>query len=307
MTDYNPQLRERKHFETPYPNYLQRLQAFALPADWPVKGIDESHHNTIDSYPAMVAGGYQFSIFKLTEHTTHVDTTYAERYPRMLDAGGYIGGYHFFRDNKSGTDQADHFLSHYMRLVNDADGVIIPPMLDIETDDGAGMLTRVKRAFDWLALVEAETNRVPIVYSSPYMWSLLMGNVSLGHYSGHVAHWTSANAPAIPGGWPGWVLWQFGVAPRYSWCPAVPGVVGDIDVNRYNGTLVEFEQWVGADAPPPPPPNGDHEERITELEENVIALAEVYGQLSKTVQRNTGRIMTIEEKIAQAGEILNGS
>lgn len=245
LFDFNPTKRD---FRAPVPR-LPRLWAWVknVITEQPyVDGLDLSHWNTSVDFVKLFAGGYRFVILKATEGTGYIDPTFETRWKQARDAGLIVGAYHFFRSNYSGLEQASHHLSVTFPMRTAFNGHVIPSCNDVETTDGVTVGTRVVRINDWHRAVRPENNGDSLCYSSPYLWQTLTNNMVLD-VTGFTAHWTSALVPSWPAGWPvaKRKFWQWGVYPKNSWVPAVPGVTGECDVIRYFGTLVDLEVMVG--------------------------------------------------------------
>src|SRR5207249_4682186 len=118
----------------------------------------------------------------------------------------------------------------------------LPPVLDMETNDGQSDATVIARAKTWLAHVHSVTGRTPIIYSSPGYWSSI-GNPNLSQYILWVAHWQT-QCPTTPSGWTSWDFWQ--TADNGS----VPGISGAVDLDLFNGTKAALDALA---APPKPP------------------------------------------------------
>jgi lysozyme len=64
-----------------------------------------------------------------------------------------------------------------------------------------------------------------------------------------IAQYTNAASPSWPTQvWPQWSLWQ------YSDTGSVPGISGNVDVNRFNGSDDNCSKWLGPVGEPAPEP-----------------------------------------------------
>lgn len=244
--DFNPVARNHV---APAP-FMRGLLASLAPQPY-VLGVDLSHWNSSVDFKALKAGGYEFVILKATEQTGYTDPTFSSRWRQALDAGMIVGTYHFFRSNYDGGDQANHHLETIYPLLAETKGKVIPPCNDVETADGVSVSVRQTRLRDWDKLIRAEIwswkgADDSLCYSSQYLWQTLTGNMALD-VTGWGAHWTSSLAYLWPYGWPAAKrkFVQFGVFPKHSWAPRVPGVSGEVDVNKFLGTLDELKALVG--------------------------------------------------------------
>ena len=140
----------------------------------------------------------------------------------MQSAGLVRGAYHFFRAEFDGAQQAELFL----RTVNPTLGDL-PPVVDVELNDGVTGATLVSRLQAWLDTVEQQTGAKPIIYTLTSFWNPHF-NDQFGQYPLWVAHYGPSPQP-LPEGWANWAFWQ------YSQSLPVAGVPGNADHDYFNG------------------------------------------------------------------------
>src|SRR5262245_35091013 len=108
-----------------------RAGGFALdrpsPAEYPLDGIDVSHHQGPIDWTRVAAAGTDFAFIKATEGRDHVDREFAVNWVESQRAGVPRGAYHFFTFCTAGVDQAEHFL----RVAPPAPDAL-PPVVDVE-------------------------------------------------------------------------------------------------------------------------------------------------------------------------------
>jgi len=63
---------------------------------YPVRGVDVSHHNGRVDWPRIRAAGYVFAYLKATEGATFRDRTFLRNRTEATRAGLVTGAYHFF-------------------------------------------------------------------------------------------------------------------------------------------------------------------------------------------------------------------
>ncbi|HEX8147368.1 MAG TPA: GH25 family lysozyme [Pyrinomonadaceae bacterium] len=189
-------------------------------------GIDVSHFQGHVDWQAVRAAGCVFAFAKATEGTGVTDPFFAANWAGMKAAGLLRGAYHFFRAAEPAAEQAAHFLSTVRFEPGD-----LPPVLDIELNDGVTGEPLVGGVQTWLDAVEPAAGATPVVYTNTPFWDAHF-NEQFGSYPLWVAHYTSAPAPSpLPVGWSDWTLWQ------YSQSLHVNGVNGAADHDYFNGTL----------------------------------------------------------------------
>jgi lysozyme len=203
-----------------------------------VPGIDVSHYQAHVDWAAVAAGGVRFGFAKASEGPAVPDSYFSDNWNGMKSAGLLRGAYHFFHPNADPQAQARNFLRR-LAAANGGSPLLapgdLPAALDIEVTDGAAPAALLAAATTWLKAVHAATGKQPIVYSYPSFWKSTLGNpITLSEYHLWIAHLNVAS-PAVPGGWPGWVFWQFDKQP-------VAGVPAPFtDLNAFNGTVADLQ------------------------------------------------------------------
>ena len=193
-------------------------------------GIDVSHYQGHVDWQAVRAAGCAFAFAKATEGTGVTDPFFAANWAGMKAAGLMRGAYHFYRAQEPAAAQAAHFLSTVQFEPGD-----LPPVLDIEVNDGVTGEALVGGVQTWLDAVEPAAGATPVVYTNTPFWDAHF-NGQFGASPLWVAHYTNAPAPSpLPAGWSAWTLWQ------YSQSLHVNGVNGAADHDYFNGTLQQLQ------------------------------------------------------------------
>jgi GH25 family lysozyme M1 (1,4-beta-N-acetylmuramidase) len=207
-----------------------------------VEGIDVSKWQGVINWPMVAAAGKRFVIAKATEGVGYEDGKYDANKAGAIAAGLKLGAYHFARPdlNADGAAEADWFVD----TAGYQPGMIIPT-LDLErhgTLSDAQLINWVKA---WLGRVYERLGVRPMIYASPNFWSTYMGNTRWFADNGYailwVAHW-GVTSPAVPGSnWGGrsWTFWQ------YTSSGSVPGISGDVDLNRYRFDSFDAVTYAG--------------------------------------------------------------
>lgn len=201
-----------------------------------VQGIDVSHWQGAINWTSVRNAGIQFAWIKATEGTSYKDDRFNANYTNAYYAGVIRGAYHFARPNlSSGAVQANYFASNGGAWSRD--NLTLPGVLDIEHNPyGAmcyGLSTTQMRSWinDFYNTYKSRTTRDVVIYTTASWW-----NTCTGNWTGMstksplwVAHWTTAESPTIPSGFPTWTVWQ------YTSSGSVSGVPGNVDRNKFNG------------------------------------------------------------------------
>ncbi|WP_381792532.1 lysozyme [Streptomyces niveus] len=202
-----------------------------------VQGIDVSNWQGSINWASVKAAGIDFAYMKATEGTNFKDASFNANYTNSYNAGLIRGAYHFARPNSSnGATQANYFASNGGGWSKD--GKTLPGVLDIEGNpSGAscyGLSTTQMRTWvnDFYNTYKARTGRDVVIYTTASWWNSCTGNwTGMAAKSPlWVAHW-GTTSPNIPAGFPTWTIWQYTATGRVS------GVSGDVDRNKFNGSM----------------------------------------------------------------------
>lgn len=214
--------------------------------------LDLSHWNPVDSYDAIAGYGITGLIVKATEGLTYKDPMRQAHYDGGKSAGMAVGFYHFARPEYSQYTEARHFVTTVKEVTGGEipiigyreDGTPIPGLaLDFEVTgglDGARLNTWV---WGFVSEVHTLTGYWPVIYTSPYIWSLVTGDKTrFAVCPLWIANW-NVPVPIIPAPWESYTYWQDTVLPKGS----IPGIPGQVDHNYSPFT------WVETTTPPPDP------------------------------------------------------
>ncbi|MFJ8078271.1 lysozyme [Streptomyces sp. NPDC096176] len=205
-----------------------------------VQGIDVSHWQGAINWSSVKGAGIDFAYIKATEGTSFKDSRFGTNYTDAYNAGLVRGAYHFARPNASnGATQANYFASNGGAWSRD--NKTLPGVLDIEHNpSGAmcyGLSTTQMRTWinDFYTTYKARTSRDVVIYTTASWW-----NTCTGNWTGMsakaplwIAHW-GVSSPNVPNGFPTWTFWQYTATGR------VGGVAGDVDRNKFNGSITRL-------------------------------------------------------------------
>jgi lysozyme len=220
-----------------FTNYLNhpkfiRYPAFGIdiPENYPIHGIDVSHHQRNIDWDAVKSMQVKqvkigFSFIKATEGLGRVDDAFRRNWFNAKQAGLPRGAYHYFLSNKSGKAQAENFIETVALESGD-----LPPVLDIETANGASAEEIQQRVQDWLQLVEARYHIKPIIYTyADFYEQYLAGKFE--NYPLWVAHYLVQDKPRVQRKW---LFWQHNEKGK------VDGIDANVDFNVFNGDSSDF-------------------------------------------------------------------
>ncbi len=195
-----------------------------------IEGIDVSHYQGQVHWNLVKKAEIVFAFAKATEGKYYKDPTFSTNWYGMEDADIFHGAYHFFSSEDSGESQAENFL----QALNGKSYGSLPPVLDVEVCQiqHGPFIQEVKI---WLETVEQALKVQPILYTNPSFWNQV-GNGSCSEYTLWIANY-QVSQPTLPNDWSQWTFWQ------YSQSGTINGIDGAVDLDRFNGTLEELQQY----------------------------------------------------------------
>jgi GH25 family lysozyme M1 (1,4-beta-N-acetylmuramidase) len=212
-----------------------------------VPGIDVSYWDSGIDWPKVRATGQRFMFTKATEGDFYADPTFAANWSGAKSAGLLRGAYHFFRCNVDPKKQARKFIDYVRKVKDDGE---LPPVLDLESNDGQTKDKVISRVKTWLDEVEKAFGKKPIIYSGQYFLQDYLSEAGGGppSWAKDYALWLAqypntyvdGQKPFLPRGWYGWTFWQYSEKGRIN------GINSSVDLNIFNGTLEELYKFAGA-------------------------------------------------------------
>ncbi len=196
-----------------------------------VKGIDVSYYQGSIDWSDVRSDGVRYAFIRASHGTGFVDPKFPTYWQGAKSAGVLRGAYQYFEPDQSATAQADLLVEKIF-----AGGKTdLPPVIDVESTGGQSAATIKARVGTWMDRVQARLGYKAIIYTGKYFWQDHVGNTSA--YDDHALwhpQYTSASCPDIAGAWSDWQHWQF------TSTGDVDGIAGDVDINRFNGTLAQL-------------------------------------------------------------------
>ncbi len=195
---------------------------------YPIKGIDISAHNGIVDFNQIAKSGIQFVYIKATEGATFKDSCFHSNYRKARKSGLKVGAYHFFKFNTDGGLQA-------LNIIHSIKGkyLDLPIAIDIEeyaNDKNAptdSVLSQISAFTNTLNI-----NHLPFLfYTNKNGYSRFIKN----HFEKYPLWICSFSNPPIDAKW---TFWQ------HSHKGTVKGISGNTDLNIFNGTNKDWEEWL---------------------------------------------------------------
>jgi lysozyme len=200
----------------------ERIQGFA------VHGIDLSHYQAKVDWDTVATEGVQFAFVKATEGRQHLDKKFCENWQEMKRVGILRGAYHFFRPTIDAEEQARNFMNVVDMQYGD-----LPPVVDIEVDEGMEREVVIASLKKWLYLIEMEFSIRPIIYTHYKFYNQYIAGEFDNRYPIWIAKY-GGEAPRLGGGVQ-WSFWQYGNRGKLR------GVDGYVDFNVFKGSREELE------------------------------------------------------------------
>lgn len=262
---------------------LRRLPlGFTFPRDAresSVFGIDVSHYEPDVQWEKVPDQRVGFAYVKATQGRSWYDSTFSHNWRelerlRIEHKPIFRGAYHFMSADDDPTLQANNFLAT-LKAASSSGSVAsaaddLPPSLDLEWDfvtrNGKIVLGPNGKPIDrwaaytpaqilakiraWLAIVEPQTGRQPIIYMNRSWWAERIGGFILGPYRIWVANYSAKvlgnERPPLPPGFT-MALWQF--SDRGLFDPRHRASKHPVDVSVFQGRLTEFLRTFNLPAP----------------------------------------------------------
>jgi lysozyme len=200
------------------------------------QGIDVSHWQGDINWGLVKNNDISFAYIKATEGTDYVDQKFSKNVREAKKAGILIGAYHFCTpaDIKDSINEANHYINIVNKYTN-FDYLDLPPVIDIEKNNGLAKNQISKIIRTWVDKVEAETGVQPIIYSYAHFIKDYL-DASLNNIPLWLAHYDSIKLPDfLP-----WRHWMF---LQYTDKGQVSGISGNVDMNEFSGGKKELN-WL---------------------------------------------------------------
>jgi lysozyme len=198
-----------------------------------VKGIDVSYYQGTIDWAQVRGDGVEFAFIRATDGLGYIDSTFEQNWEGARAQGILRGAYQFFRPNQNPVAQADLLLQKLAAVTPGE----LSPVIDVEASGGLGPAAVAEAVRAWVDRVRPAIGREPIIYTYFSFWRDQVGGADFTTSPLWHAHWTTGPCPTIAPPWLDWAFWQ------YTSTGAVAGITGNVDVNRWNGTRAQLDDF----------------------------------------------------------------
>ena len=208
---------------TVYFSYANGLFRFTDPstADYPVRGLDVSHHQGEIDWPRVPGDQFSFVYIKATEGGDFRDTKFDMNWAGAQAAGLKTGAYHFFTLCRPGADQAKNFIEVVPPAAN-----AMPPAIDLEYVGNCkarpSRADFIRELDVFVEAVQRHYKQKPVLYVTEHFFDDYLSGTDYADFPlwvrGIFAEPSRDKFPAM-------IIWQYADNAR------VPGIAGPVDLN----------------------------------------------------------------------------
>lgn len=205
---------------------------------YPVRGVDvSSYQGTID-WKKLESQDVSFAFIKATEGSGYTDEYFAENYKNSAETDIRVGAYHFFSFDSPGKTQAENFI----KAVEKREGML-PPVIDVEYYNGNGSNppdedNARQNLHDLISALYEYYGMNPVIYATDVTYNRYIKN----HFEENDIWIRSIFTKAELSDGREWTFWQYCNRGRLE---GYDGIEKFIDLNVFNGTKEEFENYTG--------------------------------------------------------------
>ncbi len=273
--------------------FLMMFNGYIIPTKleaekYEVRGVDVSEYQGEVDWDKIKEQGISFAFIKATEGSESKDEFFDENFEKLKNMDMFLGCYHFFSFESDGNSQAQNYIN-VVGNVEDDDSIFIP-IIDIEY---YSYYKKAKPSKEWVTEELQEmadklesTYRVkPIIYTTMEFYDYYIdGNFS--DYDIWIRNIiTKPNLENTD-----WKFWQ------YTGKGRLDGYNGEekfIDLNVFNGTKEEFDEFVQSKKDEKKSNFEKEEQERIEKEENT--LKSEYGVFVTNIEGNVYIVETENE------------
>ncbi len=206
-------------------NYLSRLE-------FPIQGIDVSHHQGQINWPQVAQQAIQFAFIKATEGGDFKDKQFQNNWDQARAVGIDVGAYHFFTFCRTGLQQAKNFIDTVPNI-SDA----LPPVIDLEFGGNCQLKISDQAVLFEIDQLQQRLTQVygkrPIFYATPEFYNRFLIN---RFPDNPIWIRNIFSKPSLPDQRQ-WLFWQFANRGHLN------GIQGPVDLNVFNGSTADYQHF----------------------------------------------------------------
>lgn len=201
------------------------------PGEFPVRGIDVSHHQGDIDWKKIAAQDIQFAYIKATEGEDFLDQDFKHNWHAAESVGILPGAYHYFTLCKTGYEQANNFLSR----IGTPSSQSLPPAVDLEF--GGNCKARPspeafrKELKIFLDLVQQAWGCRVVLYSTPDFYPVYLQE----HFVQNPLWIRDLYQQPNENEYRQWQFWQYANRGKLD------GIKGFVDLNVSRGNQAQFD------------------------------------------------------------------
>lgn len=205
---------------------------------YPVRGVDVSSYQGEIDWKVLEKQDVSFAFIKATEGSGFVDDYFAENYRNSAETKIRVGAYHFFSFDSPGKTQAENFINTVEKRDN-----MLPPVIDVEYYNGNGSdppdEDKARQNLnDLISALKSYYGMNPVIYATEVTYNRYIKN----HFAANDIWIRSIFIKAKLSDGRNWKFWQYCNKGRLD---GYNGIEKYIDLNVFNGTMEEFENYSG--------------------------------------------------------------
>ncbi|MBU0859796.1 MAG: glycoside hydrolase family 25 protein, partial [Alphaproteobacteria bacterium] len=188
--------------------------------DYPIHGLDISHHQGQIDWPSVDNQKYKFVFIKATEGGDFKDRLFEKNWENAGRSGFLVGAYHFFTLCRDGRTQALNFIESVPSGQNS-----MPPVVDLEFVGNCSKRPSkqefLQELSNYVALIEETYNQKTIIYTTYEFFEDYLAGSSYETYP----LWIRDIFKKPSSHFLNWGIWQ------YADNAKVNGINGRVDLN----------------------------------------------------------------------------
>ncbi len=198
---------------------------------YPIHGIDVSHHQQKIEWNKLDKKIVQFALIKATEGGDFKDTQFQENWIQAKQQNIPRGAYHFFTFCRDGKEQAFNFIESVSK-----DSTNLPPIIDLEFAGNCSPQNYRENIIDEIALyiqtIENYYEKKVLIYTTEEFYQKYL----IKHFEDNPIWIRDIQTTPKLADNRQWLFWQYADKGR------IDGIETLVDLNVFYGTREQFEE-----------------------------------------------------------------